>query len=102
MYSYEQTHTYTKTYKCSYEQNKSEKSLTTAGEGTWMLGMDRGRTWLARWHNTTPSVKAAPRSLGKDTLSRHSIFYMREAKRDLQFLFVIFLFELYMRNRTAQ
>lgn len=50
------------------------KWRTTAGEGTWMLGTDLGRTWLARWHSTTPSVRAAPRSLGKDTLSRHSMF----------------------------
>lgn len=26
----------------------STVTLTTAGEGTWMLGTDRGRTWLAR------------------------------------------------------
>lgn len=49
--------------------------LTTAGEGTWMLGTDRGRTWLARWHSTTPSVRAAPRSLGKDNLRRASMFW---------------------------
>ena len=48
--------------------------LTTAGEGTWMLGTDRGRTWLAKWHRTTPSVRAAPRSLGNDTFNRDSIF----------------------------
>lgn len=48
--------------------------LTTAGEGTWMLGTDRGRTWLAKWHRTTPSVRAAPRSLGSDTFNRDSIF----------------------------
>lgn len=48
--------------------------LTTAGEGTWMLGTERGRTWLARWHRTTPSVRAAPRSLGSDTFNRDSIF----------------------------
>lgn len=39
-----------------------------------MLGTERGRTWLARWHRTTPSVRAAPRSLGSDTFNRDSMF----------------------------
>lgn len=54
--------------------------LTTAGEGTWMLGTDRGLTWLARWHRTTPSVRAAPRSLGNDTLSRASMFWINRQR----------------------
>lgn len=57
--------------------------LTTAGEGTWMLGTDRGRTWLAKWHKTTPSVRAAPRSLGNDTFNRDSIF-CRKMNIDIQ------------------
>lgn len=40
-----------------------------------MLGTERGLTWLARWHSTTPSVRAAPKSLGSDTLRRASIFW---------------------------
>lgn len=39
-----------------------------------MLGTERGRTWLAKWHRTTPSVRAAPRSLGRDTFNRDSMF----------------------------
>lgn len=48
--------------------------LTTAGEGTWMLATERGRMWLARWHNTTPSIKAAPTSSGNKTFNLDSRF----------------------------
>lgn len=50
-------------------------NLGTAGEGTWILGTDRGRTWLAKWQRTTPSVRAAPRSQGRDTFNRYSICF---------------------------
>lgn len=49
---------------------------TTAGDGTWMLPTDRGRTWLAKWHRTTPSVKAEPTSLGKVIFKRLSIDFL--------------------------
>lgn len=47
--------------------------LTTAGDGTWIEETDLGRTWLARWQSTTPSIKAAERSAGKDTFNLLSI-----------------------------
>lgn len=39
-----------------------------------MLVTDRGRMWLARWHNTTPSIKAAPTSSGSKTFNLDSRF----------------------------
>lgn len=60
----------------TFRRHLAMVSLGTAGEGTWMLGTDRGLTWLARWHSTTPSVRAAPRSLGNDTLRRASMFFL--------------------------
>lgn len=48
-------------------------SLTTAGDGTWIEETDLGRTWFARWQSTTPSIKAAERSAGKDTFNLLSI-----------------------------
>lgn len=79
--------------------------LTTAGEGTWMLGTDRGRTWLAKWHRTTPSVRAAPRSLGNDTFNRDSIF-CRKTNMDTQkvragFLQLFRSAEHFIRGRSA-
>lgn len=47
--------------------------LTTAGDGTCMEATDRGRTWLAKWHNTTPSVNADARSFGNAIFNRLSI-----------------------------
>ncbi|CAN7998379.1 unnamed protein product, partial [Ixodes pacificus] len=49
------------------------QALTTAGDGTWMLATERGRTWLARWQSTTPSISEGPSSGGKLTFSRLSI-----------------------------
>lgn len=48
--------------------------LTTAGEGTWILPTDRGRTWLTKWQRTTPSIRADPKSSGKQIFSLVSIF----------------------------
>ena len=47
--------------------------LTTAGDGTWMLGTALGLTWLAMWHRMTPSTRATDRSSGNEIRSRVSI-----------------------------
>lgn len=38
-----------------------------------MLPTERGRTWFARWHNTTPSVSAGAISSGRVIFKRVSI-----------------------------
>lgn len=49
------------------------RKLTTAGDGTWILATDRGRTWFAKWHKTTPSVSADATSFGSDIFKRLSM-----------------------------
>lgn len=49
--------------------------LTTAGDGTWMLPTERGRTWFAKWHSTTPSVNADATSFGSVIFKRLSIAF---------------------------
>lgn len=56
----------------SFELSNLEKKstiLTTAGDGTWILSTDRGRTLFARWHNTTPSMSAQDKSCGSSTFN---------------------------------
>lgn len=48
---------------------KKSTILTTAGDGTWILSTDRGRTLFARWHNTTPSMSAQDKSCGSSTFN---------------------------------
>lgn len=56
----------------TFEQ--SLRTLTTAGEGTWMLATDRGEMLLAKWQRTTPSIREAPTSSGSNTFSLDSMF----------------------------
>jgi len=61
-------------FSCKTQQ-KWDKWLTTAGDGTWMLATERGLMWLAKWQRTTPSINAAPMSSGKITFNLDSRFY---------------------------
>lgn len=40
-----------------------------------MLATERGLTWFARWHKTTPSVSAGAMSDGKVIFRRDSIIW---------------------------
>lgn len=59
----------------SFATQKKKKNVkhTTAGDGTWILATDLGRTWFAKWHKTTPSVNADATSFGNDIFNRLSI-----------------------------
>ena len=57
------------TAKDAAKPTRSEKTLTTAGEGTWMTDTECGHTWLANWHRSAPLDKAWPRSPGRLTFS---------------------------------
>ena len=47
--------------------------LTTAGEGTCILGTALGLTWFATWHKITPSANADERLSGNEIRRRLSI-----------------------------
>lgn len=47
-----------------------------------MLATECGKMWLAKWHKTTPSLRADDRFSGKATFSRDSIV----CKKIIQFV----------------
>ena len=57
--------------------------LTTAGDGTWILGTAWGRMLFARWHRTTPSIKADGRSSGNVTFNLASMICPKERKHTI-------------------
>lgn len=61
-------------FKSNRAKETSLGTLTTAGEGTWMLATERGEMLLAKWQRTTPSIRAAPTSSGSNTFSLDSMF----------------------------
>lgn len=59
-------------------------TLTTAGEGMWMMDTERGLIWLTSWHRTVPFDKASPRSSGSVILSRDSRVWGTQETKFLQ------------------
>ena len=57
----------------TFLRRRAMVSAGCAGEGTCTEATARGRTWLARWHSTTPSASTPASCSGSDIFSRDSI-----------------------------
>lgn len=91
MYSYAQTHTYTKTYKCSYEQNKCQSHLPLPvrvhGCSVW-IGDARG------WPDGTTRPRQS--KLPQDHWVKTPWVYTRYSAWGMQNFFYIFLGNIFI------